>query len=187
MLASLASPSRVRQSQGVARARLFALLATCAALACVPDEGWFVMGQGEVPGWTALEDGDELLMVLGGQGLLMFPMPLRGGGFRVPKDPLDYTDPAAPILDIHIDIEGHVYDNGHFERVVNYPIPLSPLGDGSFEFIYVTLFIPDELVDPCAIDGLPGQIHAELDVVDGDRLVWDREVVIAVPEELCAP
>jgi len=166
-------------------ATILTLLAACAGLACTPSEGWFIMGQGENASWTEVEDGDELVMVLGGQGLLMFPMPLRGGGFTVPKDPLDYTDPDAPILSVYLDVEGHSYDHGHFERLVNYPIPLTPVDDDSYEFIYVTLFVPDELVDPCEIDGLPGRVFAELETADGETLTWAREVVIAVPEALC--
>ena len=164
-----------------------AALLTAPALlsaSCTESDAWFIMGQGELD-WEPIEDGDELLMVLGGQGLLMFPMPLQGSGFKIPDDPTDYTHPDAPILDIYLDIEGHAYDDGHFEKVLNYPIPLTPVGDGSYQFIYVTLFIPDELVNPCDIHGLEGKLRAELDVVDDDLLLWERTVVIAVPEELC--
>ena len=71
-----------------------------------PDpDAWIAMGQGE-EGWFPVEDGDELLMVLGGQGLLMFPMPLRGSGFTLADDPSDYTDPATPLFDMYLDIEG---------------------------------------------------------------------------------
>ena len=98
---------------------------------CTESDAWFIMGQGELD-WEPIEDGDKLLMVLGGQGLLMFPMPLQGAGFEIPDDPTDYTHPDAPILDIYLDIEGHLYDDGHFEKVLNYPMPLTPVGDGSY-------------------------------------------------------
>ena len=149
---------------------------------------WIAMGQGE-EGWSPVEDGDELLMVLGGQGLLMFPMPLRGSGFTLADDPSDYTDPRTPIFDMYLDIEGFDLDfGGHFKRLANYPVPFEILSDSTtYEFVYITLFVPDDLLDPCAIDGLPGELHAELDVVDGYTLTWDRSVVMAIPDELCAP
>lgn len=150
------------------------------------SDAWFSMGQGE-SGWNEIHDGDELLMVLGGQGLLMFPMPIHADGFTLPDNPKDWTHPDIPILDIHLDIEGFNIGFGdHFSRVANYPVPFDILDDGTYEFIYITIFVPDELLDPCAIDGLPGEIHAELETADGDMLVWDRSVVIEVPQELCA-
>lgn len=146
---------------------------------------WIAMGQGE-EGWYPVENGDELLMVLGGQGLLMFPMPLRGKGFTLADDPSDYTDPATPIFDMYLDIPGFELDfGGHFKRLSNYPVPFEILPDGTYEFVYITLFVPDELTNPCDIDGLPGELHAELDVVDGYVLTWDRSVVMEVPPELC--
>jgi hypothetical protein len=151
-----------------------------------PDpDAWMAMGQGE-EGWYPVENGDELVMVLGGQGLLMFPMPLRGKGFTLADDPSDYTDPKTPIFDMYLDIDGFDLDfGGHFKRLSNYPVPFEILPDGTYEFVYITLFVPDELTDPCDIDGLPGQLHAELDVVDGYVLTWDRSVVISVPSALC--
>ncbi|PRP90298.1 hypothetical protein ENSA5_65940 [Enhygromyxa salina] len=152
-----------------------------------PPGTWIAMGQGE-EGWSPVEDGDELLMVLGGQGLLMFPMPLRGAGFTLADDPSDYTDPRTPIFDMYLDIEGFDLDfGGHFKRLSNYPVPFEILPDGTYEFVYITLFVPDELLDPCDIDGLTGELHAELDVVDGYVLTWDRTVTMAVPPELCEP
>lgn len=150
-----------------------------------PSGAWFLMGQGE-SGWNEVEDGDELLMVLGGQGLLMFPMPIRGDGFTLPDDPSDWTHPDIPMLDIHLDIEGfNIGFGGHFSRIANYPVPFTVLESGTYEFVYITIFVPDELSDPCDIDGLPGQLHAELDTADGDTLTWDRSVVIDVPAALC--
>lgn len=150
-----------------------------------PDGAWIAMGQGE-EGWFPVEDGDELVMVLGGQGLLMFPMPLRGSGFTLPPDPSDYTDPRTPIFDMYLDVPGFDLDfGGHFKRLSNYPVPFTVLPDGTYEFVYITLFVPDELPDPCDIDGLPGELHAELDVVDGYTLTWDRSVVMSVPDDLC--
>jgi hypothetical protein len=148
---------------------------------------WIAMGQGE-EGWFPVEDGDELLMVRGGQGLLMFPMPLRGRGFTLAPDPKDYTDPATPKFDMYLDIDGFDLDfGGHFKRLSNYPVPFEVLDDGTYEFVYITLFVPNKLTNPCDIDGLPGELHAELDVIDGYTLTWDRSVIMAVPNELCDP
>ena len=149
-----------------------------------PD-AWISMGQGE-SGWNEVQEGDPLLMVLGGQGLLMFPMPIRGEGFTIPDDPSDWTHPDIPTLDIHLDIEGfNIGFGGHFSRIANYPVPFTVLPDGTYEFVYITIFVPDELTDPCDIDGLPGEIHAELDTADGTTLIWDRSVIIDVPPSLC--
>ena len=152
-----------------------------------PGDAWIAFGQGE-EGWYPVENGDSLLMVLGGQGLLMFPMPLRGAGFTLPEDPTDWSDPDIPILDMYIDIDGYNIGFGdHFFRLANYPIPFEILPDGTYEFVYVTLFVPNELGDPCQIDGQPSQLHAELETADGYVLTWDRNVVIEVPEDLCGP
>lgn len=152
-----------------------------------PDDAWFAMGQGEF-GWDEIEEGEELVMVLGGQGLLMFPMPIRGQGFTIAEDPLDYTDPDMPILDIFMEIEGYnIGFGGYFSRVTNYPVPFVEIDDsGTFEFVYITIFVPDELADPCEIDGLPGEVYGELETADGYTLEWSRSVVIEVPSNLCA-
>ncbi len=181
--------------------RAFAALLALTTLACDKNPGdgedvgdgdgdpstdaWFLMGQGEYD-WNEVEDGDELLMVLGGQGLLMFPMPIRAGGFPLPDEPSDWTDPDIPMLDIHLDIEGfNIGFGGHFSRIANYPVPFTILPDGTYEFIYITIFVPDELADPCDIDGLPGELHAELETATGEVLSWDRSVIIDVPADLC--
>jgi hypothetical protein len=151
-----------------------------------PGSGaWFLMGQGE-SGWNEVKNGDELLMVLGGQGLLMFPMPIRGKGFKLPDDPSNWTHPDIPKLHMQLDIEGfNVGFGGHFARIANYPVPFTILDDGTYEFVYITIFVPDALADPCDIHGLPGSLHADLDTADLGRLSWDRTVIIEVPQILC--
>ncbi len=148
------------------------------------SDAWFEVGQGEFE-WAELETQGPLEMVLGGQGLLMFPMPIRAGRFALPEDPKDYTDPDIPILDIYLDVEGfNIGFGGHFARIANYPMPFEILEDGSYEFIYATLFVPDELINPCDVDELPATIHAELETAEGDLLTFDRKVVIQVPPSL---
>ncbi len=155
-----------------------------------PGEGWLELGQGELE-FQNIESGDELIMVLGGQGLLMFPIPIRGGEFPLPEDPSDFTDPDIPILDLHLDIEGfNIGFGGHFARVANYPVPFDVLGDGTYEFVYITIFVPDELENPCDIDEQPGLLHAELEAADGQVMVVDLDVSIEVPDFLgtgCTP
>ena len=147
-------------------------------------DSWIAMGQGEFS-YSEVSDGDELLMVLGGQGLLMFPMPIRGAGFPLPDNPYDYTDPHMPTLDMHLDIEGfNIGFGGHFARIANYPVPFEELDNGTYEFIYVTIFVPDELANPCDIDEQPGELHVEVSTGDGQLLTWDASVTIEVPAEL---
>ncbi len=143
---------------------------------------WYELGQGETE-FNELGGDEELVMVLGGQGLLMFPMPLRGGGFTIPDDPTNFTDPKTPILHLTMDIEGHNTGfGGHFFRLNNYPIPVEVQPDGSYLFYYVTIFIPDELEDICAIHGLTAQIRSTL-VTDGETepLHFDLDVTVYVP------
>ncbi len=152
-------------------------------------DAWLKIGQGEYE-FDEVEANDELVMVLGGQGLLMFPLPLHAGGFTLPDDPSDYTDPRVPVLDMHLDIDGFNLGFGdHFARIANYPIPFEVLADGTYEFIYVTIFVPDELANPCDIDEQPGHLHAELETADGDLLIVDLDVSIEVPDlgEGCTP
>lgn len=145
------------------------------------SDAWLKLGQGEFE-FDEVHEGDELVMVLGGQGLLMFPIPLHAGEFTLPDDPGDYTDPNVPVLDMHLDIDGfNIGFGGHFARIANYPIPFEILDDGTYEFIYVTIFVPDELLNPCDVDEQPGHLHAELETADGETLILDLDVSIEVP------
>lgn len=143
-----------------------------------PATAYFELGQGE-SGFRFLEDGDELEMVLGGQGLLMFPMPVRGAGFDLPPDPSDYTHPKIPLLDATLDVDGYNTGvGGHFIYLANYRIPFTVTGD-DYQFNYVALIVPDDVGDLTLLDGLPGHIHAELQPHDLDEpLVFDRDVII---------
>ncbi len=140
---------------------------------------YFEMGQG-VTDFRFVEDGDELEMVLGGQGLLMFPMPVRGGGFELPPDPSDYNHPKIPLLDATVDIDGfNTGTGGHFIYLANYRIPFTVRGDGDYQFNYVALIIPDDVEDYTVLDGRPAHVHAELSPHGlEDPLVFDRDVII---------
>jgi hypothetical protein len=145
-------------------------------------EPWYALGQGEEE-FNALEDGDEIIMVLGGQGSLMFPMPFQGGGFTLPDDPSDWQDPDAPVLNLTFDVEGHNTGfGGHFFRLNNYPLPVEVQSDGSYEFLYVTVFVPDELENICDVHGEPAEIRSTLQVAGREEpLVFDLDVIIEVP------
>jgi hypothetical protein len=123
--------------------------------------GWFELGQGDVE-FTPLADGDTLQVVWGGQGAAMFPLPLRGGEFALPDPPDDYLSSFAPLFDIDIDIEGYNDGpGGHFKHLADYPITFEILPDGTYEYIYVALPLPDE-IDPDALEGLPAHCKARL-------------------------
>ncbi len=170
------------------RAALALLLCGASLAACEPEEddddiAWLELGQGEYT-WQALAAGDALTLVRGQQGLLMFPLQLRGGGFTLPPDPSDFTHPDAPQLDISIDIEGfnELGFGGRFTRISGLPISFAPVGEDTYEFVYVPAITPDELYEPCVIDKQPATIYAALDVVDRvEPVLVELEVVIEVP------
>ncbi|MBK8239393.1 MAG: hypothetical protein IPK74_28040 [Deltaproteobacteria bacterium] len=140
--------------------------------------GWFELGWGDTE-FHALQDGDTLQVVWGGQGAAMFPLPLRGGEFTLPDPPDDYTSPLAPMFDLTIDIEGHNDGvGGHFKYLANYPITFDILPDGSYEFVYVAVLLPDGL-DPAELDGLPAHLHARLRPVDSAAFDVELDLIVA--------
>ena len=142
-----------------------------------PVVGWFDFGWGTE--WHTLDDGGVLKVVWGGQGAAMFPMPLRGGEFVLPDPPDDYTSELAPILDLQLDIDGHNDGvGGHFKRIANYPITFEIQPDGSYEYLYLAVLLPDE-VDPAILDGLPGHVAVQLRPYGSAPLLLERDVVIA--------
>jgi hypothetical protein len=143
------------------------------------DGAWFEVGWGD-QAFATLEDGDEFPVVWGGQGAAMFPMPVRGGGFVLPEDPRNYLDEKAPIMDLHVDIDGYNTGiGGHFKRIANYPVVFSILEDGTYEFVYVAIILPDE-VDPFEIDGLPATLWVQLRPYDREPLIHELELVVSV-------
>lgn len=134
------------------------------------------------PTWGRLEDGDTLPVVLGGQGLMMFAIGLRGANFEIAADPFDFDDPKMPKLDSYIDIDGYNLDTAdHFKWLPNYPIPFEPLAaiPGVNEFLYVAMIIPDEIPDPSVLDGLPGHLHMELQIFGEAPVVRDLDFVVS--------
>jgi len=138
------------------------------------------------PTFRPLADGGTLNLLRGGQGLLMLPMGLRGENFEVPEDPIDFTNPKMPILDLWLDIEGYnIGVGGHFSRIANYPIGFLPINGGALEHLYTAILVPDEF-DASTIndlDGLPGHLWIELRTFDNPPTIREIDVVISVEED----
>lgn len=131
--------------------------------------GWFEIGFGE-DDFTAIEDGGELHVVWGSQGSAMFPMPLRAGEFSLAPDPSDFSDERTPAMELELDIEGvEPASCGKFKCIRNYPIPFEILPDGSYEFIYVRVIMPDD-IDPMILDGRAADLKVVLEPHDSAPL-----------------
>jgi hypothetical protein len=144
-----------------------------------PVVGWFDIGFGE-QGFEPIEHGGEMHIVWGSQGAAMFPMPIRAGEFVLPDDPRDFTDERAPILELTVDIEGFNSGvGGHFKRIANYPIAFDILPDGTYEFIYVRVIVPDT-IDPADLDGLPAHVWVQLDPWGSAPLTIEYDLVARV-------
>lgn len=146
----------------------------------MPCDASVVIGQG----YTGFEPlgGEEApwQLVLGGQGLYMFPMTLQLSGFDMPPDPSDWGDPKLPQLAVTFDVPGHPGAvGGHFVRIANYPLASVDLGDGTFEVVFVPLIIPDaDAMDPMGLHEAPGTIEVEVRGWDGERVVETLDVVL---------
>ncbi len=139
--------------------------------------GFLNVGFGETD-FTPIEDGGELQVVWGAQGSAMIPLPIRAGGITVPDDPRDYTDERAPLLDVTLDVEGE--DTGfcgHFKCVSNYPMSFDVLSDGTYEFMYVRMIMPDG-IDVQSLDGKPATLRVELSPIDSGTLVEEFELTL---------
>ncbi len=139
------------------------------------------------PTWAALATGDSLELVLGGQGLLMFPIGLRGANFVIADDPSDFADPKMPQVDMWMDIEGYnIGFAGHFARIYNYPIPFKALSGSNdiYEFLYIAVIVPDEISDPKVLDGKPSHLWIELNAYDDKPILRELDVIISVSGDL---
>jgi len=120
-------------------------------------------------------------IVWGSQGAAMFPMPLIAGGFELPPNPQDYTDERIPTLALTIDIDG--FDDGtggHFKRIANFPVTFEILPDGSYQFLYVPVIVPDTLPDPQVLDGHVAHLAVELEPFDAPTLSQVYDLVVSV-------
>ncbi len=139
--------------------------------------GFLEVGFGETE-FTPIEDGGALEVVWGAQGSAMIPLPIRAGGITVPDDPRDYTDERAPLLDVTLDVEGEDPGYcGHFKCVSNYPMSFDTLSDGTYEFMYVRVIMPDGL-DVQTLDGKTATLRVELSPIDSGTLVEEFELTL---------
>lgn len=143
--------------------------------------GWFEIGWGDQE-FNPLPDGGDLHIVWGSQGAAMFPMPVRGAEFVLPDDPGDFYDEKAPLLDLELDIDGFNDGfGGHFKRIANYPLGFDVLPDGTYEFIYVRVLVPDTL-DPRELRGRAAHLWVQLRPHDSGPLIEERDLTVVVDE-----
>jgi hypothetical protein len=136
----------------------------------------------EPPVYQALENGDTIAVVRGGQGLLMLPFGLRGRNFVITEDPNDWDNPMIPNVDMWVDIDGHnVGFGGHFARLNNYAVGFYPLNDGmgTLEHMYIAIIVPDAIADPQTLTNQHGKVHIELNTYNEPTAIRELEFVIA--------
>lgn len=137
--------------------------------------------------------GGPLAVELGSQALYMFALPVVGQGFVLPEDPRNFIDPKAPRITAYVDIPGHATANdGHFARVLDFPLRFSVSADGTATSDYVALVIPLSLAEIQALEGVRGTLYAELatwehglhagaETGNDLPLVFRAEIVVAAP------
>jgi hypothetical protein len=146
-----------------------------------PDAGSVELGWG-IDSFTPLVDGGEFQIVWGTQGAAMFPMPVRVANIPLPDDPSDFLDPRAPMMNLELDIEGHNDGfGGHFKRIANYAMTFDALGDGTYEFLYVAILVPDDK-DPLELDGLPAHLRVEVIPFESDSIVREFDLTVTVED-----
>ncbi|WAS97904.1 hypothetical protein [Nannocystis punicea] len=129
-----------------------------------------------VKGGAALVDGVEWPLECGGQGLWMFALYPSLGGF----EPGGYY----PHVTVIVDVEGYdLGPTGHFyhRQGESYYIGCEQSDGGVFGVVPV--FPPDELAKLSEVDGLPAQVHVEVETAEGPLTV-DALVTLSAPPEL---
>jgi hypothetical protein len=147
-----------------------------------PSPGSFELGWGETS-FSALEQNGTIELVLGPQGLWMFPMPIRAEGFELPAGGFDFDDPDTPRLTMTFDIEDYETLFGdYFARFNNLPLDFAVLENDTYEFIYLPVIAPNDFVDICTIVGHNARVEAELAVAGGGApLSWTIDLSILPP------
>lgn len=131
-----------------------------------------------VKGGAPLADGVTWPLECGGQGLWMFGLYPSLGGFEPGGD---YT-----LVKVVVDVAGlNIGPSGYFylREDEAYYIGCEEL-DGGVPGV-VPAFPPDELAELSAVDGLPAQVHVEVETPDGP-LVVDATVTLAAPPDVVA-
>ena len=138
--------------------------------------------------YRELADGDTVTVVLGGQGLLMFPIGMRGMNFETSPDPIDFDNPKMPIIDLTFDVDGfNIGAGGHFFRLANYPVYFKPIDGGALEHLYVTMIVPDELpFDQCPnLDGASAHLEITLWTYENPPVKQEINLKLAASSDDC--
>ncbi|MEM9456009.1 MAG: hypothetical protein AAGF11_17645 [Myxococcota bacterium] len=145
--------------------------------------GWFEIGWGDGT-YVPLGPGDAFPVVLGGQGLEMFPMPLRGGEFFLPANPTSWMDETGPLVDIEMDVEGfNDGPFGHFKRIANHTLDWEIREDGSYQSEYLPIIVPDG-IDVDELVGRPAHLWVRVRPHEQPELELELDVVIEVMSSL---
>jgi hypothetical protein len=125
-----------------------------------------------------LEDGGDLVIECGQQGLFMFYFDPYFDGFE--------PDGENVPIDVMIDVEGFNLDpDGHFfaDEVPHYVGCGDPCNGAEFCPVGIAAIVPDELLDVGAMDGAAATLHFALDA-GGELLEIDATAtVVAVADE----
>ncbi|MDC0672656.1 hypothetical protein [Nannocystis radixulma] len=122
-----------------------------------------------------LGDGVTLPLECGAQGLWMFGLYPKFGGWDPKRDSVTFT--------LTVDVEGfNINPAGHFfSGDVDYYVGCDELDGGVFGV--VPLLPPDELADLSMVDGLTANVHVELHA-SGQTLTFDAMMPLSAPMEL---
>jgi hypothetical protein len=164
-------------------------------------------GTGSELGWIELHDGcdlsqwdsiagESITVLAGGQGLLMFALPIRVGEVEIDTSITEWDDPNIPKLNFSMFVDGHDYrPDGSMIYFANYPLRFTEVGDGVYEWVFLPVFVPDEVAPPDLIDGLSAHIELSLRMpkrgIDGGApLTAEIDTTIVVndpidPDDLC--
>lgn len=139
--------------------------------------GWFEIGWGDGT-YVPIGQGDPFPIVLGGQGLEMFPMPLRGGEFFLPGNPTSWMDETGPLVDMEMDVDGfNDGPGGHFKRIANHTLSWVVREDGTYESEYLPIILPDG-IDSEQLRGEMAHLWVRVRPHEQPELVVELDVVI---------
>lgn len=148
------------------------------------NDAWIEPGWGK-EAFHSLADGDDYPIVLGGQGAYMFTLPLQAGGFVLPDKEVHWTDPSVPTIEAWLDIDGYdtILDSrAHFTSVIDYPLTFRVLEDGTYEYVRVSLLLPDGLLGFDDILGRGATLHLEVQCGDGQFVLVERRLIVSLSD-----